>query len=101
MTDVTMGTGTGEAGVDDALMTQFVVRARAGGLKLTGEGGLLQQLTKRAQTHQQNRHIHPRCQSKRATSPFTQIARNARAATRQPAPASTPPTVHGSEGASC
>lgn len=47
MTDVTMDTGILEAGVDDALVAQLVARAQAGGLKLTGEGGLLQQLTKR------------------------------------------------------
>lgn len=47
MTDVTMGAGMDEAGVDDALVAQVVARAQAGGLKLTGEGGLLQQLTKR------------------------------------------------------
>lgn len=40
-------------------------------------------------------------QSKRATTPFTQIARNARAPSRQPRPASAPLTDHGSEGASC
>jgi len=35
------------AGVDDRLAEDFVQRARAGGLQLTGEGGVLQQLTKR------------------------------------------------------
>jgi len=33
--------------LDDELIGQLVDRARAGGLQLTGEGGLLQQLTKR------------------------------------------------------
>jgi putative transposase len=33
--------------LDDQLIGQLVDRARAGGLQLTGEGGLLQQLTKR------------------------------------------------------
>ncbi|WP_371930637.1 transposase [Streptomyces poriferorum] len=47
MTDVTMGAGMGEAGMDDALVAQVVARAQAGELQLTGEGGLLQQLTKR------------------------------------------------------
>jgi transposase-like protein len=32
--------------LDDQLIGQLVDRARAGGIKLTGEGGLLQQLTK-------------------------------------------------------
>ncbi|MFE9368157.1 IS256 family transposase, partial [Streptomyces sp. NPDC006978] len=35
------------AGVDDELIAQLVARAQADGLRLTGEGGLLQQLTKR------------------------------------------------------
>lgn len=34
-------------GVDDQLVAQVVEKARAAGLQLTGEGGLLQQLTKR------------------------------------------------------
>lgn len=34
-------------GVDDQLVAQVVEQARAAGLRLTGEGGLLQQLTKR------------------------------------------------------
>ena len=34
-------------GVDEQLINQLVNRARTGGLQLTGEGGLLQQLTKR------------------------------------------------------
>ncbi|MFI7026967.1 IS256 family transposase, partial [Micromonospora sp. NPDC049900] len=34
-------------GVDDQLVAQVVEQARAAGLQLTGEGGLLQQLTKR------------------------------------------------------
>ncbi|MET7622646.1 IS256 family transposase, partial [Streptomyces sp. NPDC005408] len=33
--------------VDDRLIDELVGRARAEGLQLTGEGGLLQQLTKR------------------------------------------------------
>ena len=33
--------------LDEQLISQLVDRARAGGLQLTGEGGLLQQLTKR------------------------------------------------------
>ncbi|MBX9398997.1 transposase, partial [Streptomyces sp. TRM72054] len=33
--------------VDDQLIDELVSRARAEGLRLTGEGGLLQQLTKR------------------------------------------------------
>ena len=52
MTDVTVAetgglTGEVAAGVDDELIAQLVERARAEGLQLTGEGGLLQQLTKR------------------------------------------------------
>ncbi|MFE9222917.1 transposase, partial [Streptomyces lavendulae] len=35
------------AGVDDRFLNEFVARALAGGLQMTGEGGLLQQLTKR------------------------------------------------------
>jgi putative transposase len=34
-------------GVDDQLVARVVEQARAAGLQLTGEGGLLQQLTKR------------------------------------------------------
>lgn len=33
--------------LDDQLISQLVDRAQADGIKLTGEGGLLQQLTKR------------------------------------------------------
>jgi putative transposase len=53
MTDVTSDTGAGKAvvgvtgAVDDGLVAELVARAQAGGVKLTGEGGLLQQLTKR------------------------------------------------------
>ncbi|WP_322985335.1 IS256 family transposase [Streptomyces sp. S584] len=52
MTDVTVAetgglTGEVAAGVDDELIAQLVARAQADGLRLTGEGGLLQQLTKR------------------------------------------------------
>jgi putative transposase len=39
--------GTGLDGLDEQLVAQLVGRARAGGLALTGEGGVLQQLTKR------------------------------------------------------
>ena len=39
--------GTQADGVDAALVGQLVEQARAAGLQLTGEGGLLQQLTKR------------------------------------------------------
>jgi hypothetical protein len=49
VTDVTsepVDTSTVEA-VDGQLIGMLVDRARAGGLQLTGEGGLLQQLTKR------------------------------------------------------
>ncbi|MFJ3840583.1 IS256 family transposase [Streptomyces sp. NPDC090054] len=38
---------TASAGVDDRFLNELVVRAQAEGLQLTGEGGLLQQLTKR------------------------------------------------------
>ena len=34
-------------GLDEQLISQLVDRARSGGLQLTGEGGVLQQLTKR------------------------------------------------------
>jgi len=37
----------GSVGLDEQLVTQLVDRAKAGGLQLTGEGGVLQQLTKR------------------------------------------------------
>jgi putative transposase len=40
-------TGTQQPGVDDRFVEELVARAQADGLKLTGEGGLLQQLTKR------------------------------------------------------
>ena len=40
-------TATSADGVDAALVGQLVEHARAAGLQLTGEGGLLQQLTKR------------------------------------------------------
>jgi hypothetical protein len=39
--------GPGLDGLDEQLVEQLVGQARAGGLQLTGEGGLLQQLTKR------------------------------------------------------
>jgi transposase-like protein len=39
--------GSGLDGLDEQLVEQLVGQARAGGLQLTGEGGLLQQLTKR------------------------------------------------------
>ena len=38
---------TGLEGLDEELLNQLVARARTGGLQLTGEGGILQQLTKR------------------------------------------------------
>jgi putative transposase len=38
---------TGMDGLDDQLVEQLVTRAKAGGLALTGEGGVLAQLTKR------------------------------------------------------
>ncbi|MFJ8501361.1 transposase [Streptomyces sp. NPDC093992] len=41
------GQAVGPAGVDDELVAQLVARAQADGPRLTGEGGLLQQLTKR------------------------------------------------------
>ncbi|TWD75015.1 transposase-like protein [Kribbella amoyensis] len=41
------GPGSGLDGLDEQLVEQLVGQARAGGLQLTGEGGLLQQLTKR------------------------------------------------------
>ncbi len=50
MTDVASDIKAGEAvvsGMDDGLVAELVARAQAGGVKLTGEGGLLQQLTKR------------------------------------------------------
>jgi transposase-like protein len=42
-----LNTLAGLDGLDDQLIGQLVDRARAGGLQLTGEGGVLQQLTKR------------------------------------------------------
>jgi transposase-like protein len=53
MTDVTSDTEAGEAAVDpsravdDGLVAELVARAQAGGVKLTGEGGLLAELTRR------------------------------------------------------
>jgi putative transposase len=49
MTDVTMtdeGAEPGLSAADQQLLRELTERARAGGLKLTGEGGLLGQLTK-------------------------------------------------------
>ena len=49
MTDVTTGQGQEPAGLpaaDEQLLRELTERARTGGLKLTGEGGLLGQLTK-------------------------------------------------------
>ena len=49
MTDVTNGKGYDEAefsAADEQLLRELTERARAGGLKLTGEGGLLGKLTK-------------------------------------------------------
>jgi putative transposase len=37
----------GGDGLDEQLISQLVDRAKAGGLQLTGDGGVLQQLTKR------------------------------------------------------
>src|SRR5215831_3143754 len=44
--DVTPAAGA-VGGLDEQLVGELVARARAGGLQLTGEGGVLQQLTKR------------------------------------------------------
>ena len=49
MTDVTADQGLEPAGLsaaDEQLLRELTERARAGGLKLTGEGGLLGKLTK-------------------------------------------------------
>ena len=49
MTDVTTSQGRDEAelsAADEQLLRELTERARAGGLKLTGEGGLLGKLTK-------------------------------------------------------
>jgi hypothetical protein len=52
MTDVASDIEAGEAvvsgagAVDEGLVAELVARAQAGGVNLTGEGGLLQQLTK-------------------------------------------------------
>ena len=49
MTDVTDGAGSGRGGAvggDEQLLRELTERARTGGLKLTGEGGLLGKLTK-------------------------------------------------------
>jgi transposase-like protein len=49
MTDVTNGENQDVAGLsaaDEQLLKELTERARAGGLKLTGEGGLLGRLTK-------------------------------------------------------
>lgn len=56
MTDVTVSaeavaevqpSGLAPEVLDDQLISQLVDRAKADGIKLTGQGGLLQQLTKR------------------------------------------------------
>jgi putative transposase len=53
MTDVISGIEAGEAAVgaldavDDGLVAELVARAEAGGVKLTGEGGLLAELTRK------------------------------------------------------
>jgi putative transposase len=51
MSDVTdtedSNPATGLDGLDEQLISQLLNRARTGGLQLTGEGGVLQQLTKR------------------------------------------------------
>src|SRR5438876_10057037 len=49
MTDVTQDRvqdGTGLSAADEQLLRELTERARTGGLKLTGEGGLLGKLTK-------------------------------------------------------
>ena len=49
MTDVANGQvrdGTGLSAADEQVLRELTERARAGGLKLTGEGGLLGKLTK-------------------------------------------------------
>ncbi len=49
MTDVTAGQGQDGADLsaaDEQLLRELTARARTGGLKLTGEGGLLGRLTK-------------------------------------------------------
>src|SRR5438034_10806569 len=48
MTDVTMDEGAGPdlSAADEQLLRELTERARTGGLKLTGEGGLLGKLTK-------------------------------------------------------
>src|SRR5438034_11257952 len=48
MTDVTMDEGAGPdlSAADEQVLRELTERARAGGLKLTGEGGLLGRLTK-------------------------------------------------------
>ena len=49
MTDVTKDAASESAGLsaaDEQLLRELTERARAGGLKLTGEGGLLGKLTK-------------------------------------------------------
>jgi putative transposase len=49
MTDVTTEQGLGTAGLsaaDEQVIRELTERARAGGLRLTGEGGLLGRLTK-------------------------------------------------------
>jgi putative transposase len=49
MTDVTIettGAGPELSAADEQLLRELTERARAGGLKLTGEGGLLGKLTK-------------------------------------------------------
>ncbi|WP_103511432.1 IS256 family transposase [Streptomyces sp. SM13] len=53
MTDVVSGIEAGEAAVDvpgavdDGLVAELVARAQAGGVRLTGEGGLLAELTRK------------------------------------------------------
>ena len=49
MTDVTTGQGQGPvelSAADEQVLRELTERARAGGLRLTGEGGLLGRLTK-------------------------------------------------------
>ncbi|MFI9825807.1 IS256 family transposase, partial [Streptomyces sp. NPDC052013] len=47
MTSEKLGAEAVSAVVDDRFVEELVCRAQAEGLQLTGEGGLLQQLTKR------------------------------------------------------
>ncbi|MFA3843220.1 transposase [Streptomyces aureus] len=75
MTDVMSDIEAGEAAVDapdavdDGLVAELVARAQAGGVKLTGEGGLLAELTRKVLesalegelTDHLGRRMSPRC----------------------------------------